>query len=475
MEAFGLAGSVIHLVGLCRGITDAVQYLHARIDSEHGDYRRSLRELQEAIDHTRTQVSKANDIISAGLEENYNLATKQAVKDIGSAMQSIDGVWYDTGKIPSRAATWGTRRRRPSHTTIERWPKVTRLSPHTAIPVDDLNFIEDVSGRISEIAPDPQFYDFGNSSRSIFDEAEAIKSGGTSQVFRVRIHLGHIDDGGERKKEVAFAVKKINGTFQDYARERDAYQRLSLAQNPHPHIFPLLATYRMEGKYHFVFPFANCDLAMYLRHQPRPSNAKRSLEWFGGQMRGLADALTTVHGRYRDSQQAQRGIYGVHGDIKPENILCFGSDDRWTAFALTDFGSSYFCTAEEKDIPKGLKHTPVYRAPEVDTTGGITQAYDIWSLGCVYAEAITWFLEGKAGMAKLIEARLDEEDNSPNRDAFFRLKYNKRGGLTAKLKPEVQRVSHPCLYLYLRINSNLYECIASYFPSWELSVNPLHR
>jgi hypothetical protein len=83
---------------------------------------------------------------------------------------------------------------------------------------------------------------------------------------------------------------------------------------------------------------------------------------------------------------------------------------------------------------------------------GITQAYDIWSLGCVFAEAIAWFYDGKAGIAKLIDARLDEESNSSNRDAFFYVKYdfNKRGGLSAKLKPEIQRVSPPFLCSRLR-------------------------
>ncbi|KAF5588093.1 serine threonine kinase [Fusarium pseudocircinatum] len=290
---------------------------------------------------------------------------------------------------------------------------------------------------------DPPYYDFGDSPKSIFDVAEVIKPGGSSQVSRVRIHPScflHYD--GEEKRDVAFAVKKIySQNSWDFARERDAYRRMNLAQNPHPHIVPLLASYRMEGRYHFVFPLADWDLAMYWRSEPKPSNDRRTLEWFGGQLRGLADAVSMIHGQ----KDQERDVYGVHGDIKPENILCFGSNDseRWTAFALSDFGSSYFCTAEERNIPHGLKHTPAYRAPEIDTTTlGITQAYDIWSLGCVFAEAITWFYEGRTGIAKLIHARLDEERNSPNRDAFFYVKDNftNRGGLSAKLKPEIQRL-----------------------------------
>ncbi|KAL9563064.1 hypothetical protein ACKAV7_012806 [Fusarium commune] len=409
--------------------------LHALMDTEHEEYRRSFPGLQEAMDHTRAQVSKASDIISTGLEENDNNATKRLVKHLDITTLSLNEGWHDSGTISSRAATWGTRRRRlepgSTNTTIEKWYRMWSLMFPTA--ADEFNLLK---------IADPPFYDFRDSSRSIFDETEAIKSGGSSQVFRVRIHPSHIPDhGGQLKGDLAFAVKKINGTSKDYARERDAYQRLSLDQNPHPHIIPLLATYKKEGKYHFVFPSADGDLAMFWRNQPRPSNDKRSLEWFGGQMRGLADALSTVHG-----QNSHDGyLHGFHGDLKPENILYFGSNDsdRWSTFALADFGSSYFCTPEERDIPKGLKHTPAYRAPEIDTTTvGITQAYDIWSLGCVFAEAIAWFYDGKAGIAKLIEARLDDENNSPNRDAFFYVKFNfdMRGGLSAKLKPDIRRL-----------------------------------
>ncbi|KAL5605740.1 hypothetical protein FOVSG1_005887 [Fusarium oxysporum f. sp. vasinfectum] len=440
MEAIGIASSVLSLVSFSSELVRAVQYLHCRMDAEHEDYLRSLGNFEDVIDRIRTQLPKVNGIIPKDLGETIDLATKRAIEDVGSTMQLLDRVLHDTGTTSSRTATWGTRR--PNYTskkTAARLRELVQVSQETATFGDLLDTFEGAD----HYALDPPFYDFGNSSRSIFDDVEAIKPGGTSQVFRVGIHPSHIPDyGGERRRKVAFAVKKIYcGTPKDYARERGAYQRLSLAQSPHPHIVPLLASYRMESKYHLVFPLANCDLAMYWRSEPKPSNDKRTLEWFGSQMRGLADALSTVHGK----NIQEKDLYGVHGDIKPANILCFDSNDndRWPRFALSDFGSSYFCTPEERDIPKGLKHTPAYRAPEIDiTTVGITQAYDLWSLGCVFAEAIAWFYDGKAGIAKLIEARLDEESNSPNRDAFFYVKFNfnKRGGLSAKLKPEIQRL-----------------------------------
>ncbi|KAF4339471.1 serine threonine kinase [Fusarium beomiforme] len=290
-------------------------------------------------------------------------------------------------------------------------------------------------------ASDPPFYDCGNSFRPSFDKVEHLKSGGTGQVFRFSIHPSHVTDyGGEGKTEVSFAVKIIcNGKAQDYAREVDAYRRLRLAEDPHPHIVPLLASFRWNNNYHLVFPLADGDLAMFWRNQPKPTHNKRTLEWFGSQMRGLVDGLTVLHGGHQGSQEPEPHRYGVHGDLKPENILWFNDDTKYAAFALTDFGSSYFLSPEKRDVPKGLKHTPVYRAPEVDTTSeGITQAYDIWSLGCVFAEAVTWLLDGYSGIMELTKARLDKMNNSPNRDAFFCLRLDKKGGLIASVKSKVQ-------------------------------------
>ncbi|KAF4437604.1 serine threonine kinase [Fusarium acutatum] len=284
------------------------------------------------------------------------------------------------------------------------------------------------------------FYDFGDTTDPLFDNIKLLNFGGTAEVSHVKLKHFFLESGGGVVKD--YAVKKLLlENWDNFRREVDAHEKLKLAQSPHPHIVPLLASYRTGGKYHLIFPLARCDLARYWRTDHVPILNRRITKWFASQMAGLAHALSTIHLCSGGSQEPGSYIYGVHGDIKPANILCFGSDDREPSLALTDFGSSYFLTPKEKEIPRGLKHTPVYRAPEVDTTtGGITQAYDIWSLGCVFLEAIVWFLDGKAGIAELTGARLDQEDNSPNRDAFFRVKLDKRGGLTAKVKPEVQRV-----------------------------------
>ncbi|KAM0211233.1 hypothetical protein ACHAQI_005534 [Fusarium lateritium] len=278
----------------------------------------------------------------------------------------------------------------------------------------------------------------------LFTKTEIAKRGGTGQVFQVTIHPSHTekyskstDDRMGKTQRHLFALKEIrNENFDDFSREVTSHQRL--ARTRHPHIVPLFASYREISQYHLIFPWADCDLAMFWRLIPRPLHDKRTLEWMGHQIMGLADALSVVHGPTGGNKTAS--FYGVHGDLKPANILYFSDAPQRHTLAITDFGSSYFLPYDEKEKtkPRNIKRTPAYRAPEVDITSeGVTQAYDIWGLGCIISETLLWALDGLKGCESLSEARRDREENSANRDAFFQLQRTLDGVLTARLKPQV--------------------------------------
>ncbi|KAI3361988.1 hypothetical protein L3Q82_012338, partial [Scortum barcoo] len=79
---------------------------------------------------------------------------------------------------------------------------------------------------------------------------------------------------------------------------------------------------------------------------------------------------------------ALRGIGIIHSDIKPDNImLCKNQDGRpGVRVKLIDFGVSFTAS---KATP-GMVIQPLgYRAPEVILGLPITEAIDIWGLGCV--------------------------------------------------------------------------------------------
>ena len=112
----------------------------------------------------------------------------------------------------------------------------------------------------------------------------------------------------------------------------------------------------------------------------------------GTVIRANCETLSPAHHRVL-LYQLLRGIAFIHGcgvvhrDLKPQNILVNGN----CKLKICDLGIAR---------PYGEAHTPVkwtdyvatrwYRAPELigRTNGRYTQAVDIWSVGCIFAEVI---------------------------------------------------------------------------------------
>lgn len=156
-----------------------------------------------------------------------------------------------------------------------------------------------------------------------------------------------------------------------------------------------------------------------------------SVRWFLNQCWGLAGALATTHrlsgGRLSNSQPNPNGQ--LHADIKPENILCFtrggGTEGPFT-LKLADFGQTRLVVGKNLDTER-LAHTKTYRAPEFDVEDFIQLNYDVWSLGCLFLEFITWVLLGWTGVEEFCTDRLEEtneRDTDPydnwREDIFFK-------------------------------------------------------
>lgn len=78
-----------------------------------------------------------------------------------------------------------------------------------------------------------------------------------------------------------------------------------------------------------------------------------------------------------------------------------------------------------------------YRAPEFDTTKVVSQATDIWALGCTYLEFVTWFLRGNQAVGDEFRKYRSELDiYGINADIFFRVQQHK-GYDDVLLKPQI--------------------------------------
>jgi serine/threonine protein kinase len=128
--------------------------------------------------------------------------------------------------------------------------------------------------------------------------------------------------------------------------------------------------------------------------------------------------------------------YGRHGDINPGNILWFNEcDSRKDALGgtlkIADFGQAEFNSLKSRTAPRDVANTLTYRPPECDRLVRneqplIRQRYDIWCMGCVFLEFMTWVLGGEQLQTEFAASRLTPDffENQRLTDTFFQVRRN---------------------------------------------------
>jgi serine/threonine protein kinase len=154
----------------------------------------------------------------------------------------------------------------------------------------------------------------------------------------------------------------------------------------------------------------------------------------------LAAALMYVHNErehhlrwLEDVKEDEQDLYGRHGDVKAENILYFEKPD---ILVMADFGlGRLHSKISRSNDPKTLERTATYRAPEFDTIQGkISRACDIFSLGCMFLEFVTWYLLGWEALEEFPNYRLEKDIYDFVSDTFFRIE----GGLGSPNRPAIK-------------------------------------
>lgn len=209
-----------------------------------------------------------------------------------------------------------------------------------------------------------------------------------------------------------YALKKFEaGHHQQFLDEKQALLHYSGQRTGHEHLTRLLMTYQIgngrRNEYFMIFPWAECNLEEYWTANPNNPADHEQQRWLLEQCRGLANGLRNVHkhptlpkrGKNKGNCVQDRGR---HGDLKPQNILCFKvqgeSGTSQHRLVIADFTLMRFHSVHSIDRPEGytVGLSRTYRPPEVDLGKGatISQSYDVWTLGCVYLEFVTWHLLG---------------------------------------------------------------------------------
>ncbi|KAF5666822.1 CMGC DYRK kinase [Fusarium circinatum] len=300
------------------------------------------------------------------------------------------------------------------------------------------------------------------------------KRGGNGSVKKIELHAAHHNYSGARTESSnnEFAVKTLHIYNEErFRKEVEALERL-LPRRPRripdhlDHLVHLELAYRHGNECCLVFPWASGNLKEYWALGKKSPKEHKDVIWFFKQCWGLAVGLRRLHDRtsYKIANKADNDIYtaedllaeahstdyGRHGDVKPENILWFpdyrGEQDH---LAICDFGSTEFNSSHSKSHVNAdaiYGYTTTYQAPDSLVQPEVSQKIDVWSLGCVFLEFVSWFLLGyHAAVDEFPKSRVmvlpDLADGIVSSDRFFNInsKHQSTREKSAMVKPAVVR------------------------------------
>lgn len=149
----------------------------------------------------------------------------------------------------------------------------------------------------------------------------------------------------------------------------------------HTHLLTMLTAfshYDSDGhlQLRFVFPWADCDLRGYWESGDASWTwDAESFMWMAEQIDGILGAVEKLHEpAHLHVLEQNDPRYGMHADIKPDNILLFRSQAHPRGIlVLSDFGlSSFHREVTRSNIPNLVAMgTQGYNPPEYDVEGGV--------------------------------------------------------------------------------------------------------
>ncbi|KAJ8121558.1 hypothetical protein ONZ43_g2018 [Nemania bipapillata] len=260
--------------------------------------------------------------------------------------------------------------------------------------------------------------------------AEQIGAGAYGDVEKISIPSCQQNIIVTKEDVVQFVRKQLRNKYmtEEFKREETCLRMLN--QLKHPNIIPLFGSYTYQGRDNFLFPYIEMSLDRFLRSESRYGDFQWDLTFYSA-LAGLASALSKTHCLHLDqvTHDIKFDGIGYHHDLRPSNVLV--STDT---FILADFGLGSLKWAD------ALSHTPFkhvsgdYVAPECTNANEegqeVGRSIDVWALGCLISEVVTYMLRGKEGLEVFRNKRLTPARLARWKDSSF---YQPSG----HVKPEV--------------------------------------
>ncbi|KAF2735007.1 kinase-like protein [Polyplosphaeria fusca] len=275
-----------------------------------------------------------------------------------------------------------------------------------------------------------------------FTSRTPLKRGPCSSTYRVDIHpdydsLHQVDDRAGNHTHTYVIKTCHEDDYTNHFNEVRVYELLRGKQGISNNLAKFYGSWRHDGKCHMLLEYVGGGTLNTYFQTTRPPETLEDLMIFWKNFLDLVKPVARLHELPRRDKDEQF-LQMIHHDIKLDNILVsepLDSNPYNVSFKLVDFGLT---TLEKK--PKRGKEvksrdsqgTQMYSAPEYlrddkfveNSVFSAFPSKDIWSLGCVYSEAIVWSDSGWIGLyqyrCRRREAtnRIVEFNNSPYSGCF---------------------------------------------------------
>lgn len=223
------------------------------------------------------------------------------------------------------------------------------------------------------------------------------------------------------QKHEFFALKTMHPMIPEdrerfFQQELDAFHKAT----PGGHIIEICAAFKKGESRSFLFPWADGGTLNHLWDKnphdivaPGKVQWSQLSRWICVQCHGIIRDLRAIHEPYGVPQGNDvEDLYGIHSDIKPDNILYFSKDGPLLgSLKVSDLGLMRFHRLISRTVPSRSMGNAyqTYRAPEHDMGRMRSRKIDIWAFGCLFAEFLTWAIGGKNGIELFKTKRIDED------------------------------------------------------------------